>query len=292
MLKKFKLFCFGFGQVAQYFIKNLNRNNLDFEFISTNTNKTKLKKFNNLEHKSYYFVDNEFDEDLLNDLNSSDKVLISIPPKNKIDIVLKLFDKHFKKNRFQWVTYLSATSVYGDKKGQWVDENTKTEPTSERGIARLNAEKQWLRHFKDFGLPVQIFRLSGIYSIENNVINKLKTGRIQIVKRDNHFFSRIHIEDIAQILTLSLKKFAPGQIFNISDNYPCSYQEIVEYACKLLKTDVPKKIKFDEINEEMLKNFYRNSKKVSNQKMKNFFEYNLQYPTYKEGLKMIRNHKV
>ena len=87
---------------------------------------------------------------MLNDLNSADKVLISIPPKNKIDLVLKNFNKNFKKNKFDWVTYLSATNVYGDKQGKWVDENTNPEPSSERGIARLNAEKSWLKFYKDF----------------------------------------------------------------------------------------------------------------------------------------------
>ena len=39
----------------------------------------------------------------------------------------------------------------------------------------------------------------------------------------------------------------------------------------------------------MLKNFYKDSKKVSNKKMKNFFKYNLKFPTYKEGLDYMRN---
>ena len=40
----------------------------------------------------------------------------------------------------------------------------------------------------------------------------------------------------------------------------------------------------------MLKEFYKDSKKVNNNKMKNFFKYNLKYPTFKEGLEKIRNH--
>ena len=41
-----------------------------------------------------------------------------------------------------------------------------------------------------------------------------------------------------------------------------------------------------------LKDFYRDSKKVSNKKMKDFFQYTLKYPTFKEGLNMIRNHII
>ena len=54
--------------------------------------------------------------------------------------------------------------------------------------------------------------------------------------------------------------------------------------------NLPSKIKPEDIENEMLKNFYKDSKKVSNEKMKNFFSYKLKYPTFKEGLDMIRNH--
>ena len=292
MNKKFKLFCFGFGQVAEYFVTNLIKKKFNFDLITTNTSKTELKKFKNLPHQSYYFNDNKFDPKLLKDLLSSNKILVSIPPKNKIDIVLKTFRSNFKKNDFDWVTYLSATSVYGDKKGQWVDENTNPEPTSIRGISRLNAEKEWLEFYRKFNLPLQIFRLSGIYSYENNVIKRLKMGTLKIVKKNNHYFSRIHVEDIAEVLTISLKKFSPGQIYNVSDNYPCPNDEIARYAANLMKMDKPKIIKAEDIDNKILRDFYKDSKKVSNKKMKDFFKYDLQYPTFKEGLQMIKNHII
>ena len=291
-MKNFKLFCFGFGQVAKYFIKNLIKNNFNFELFATNTKGTQIKEFNKKKYKSYFFYDNTFDPDLINDLNSANKVLISISPKSNIDLVIKNFEKNFKKNKFDWVTYLSATSVYGDKKGQWVDEATDPEPTSDRGVARLNAEKNWLKLYKNFSLPIQIFRLSGIYSNENNVIERLKMGKLKIVNKKNHFFSRIHIDDIAGVLTLSLKKFIPGEIYNISDNYPCSNEEIAKYAADLMKMNLPQKINIEDLESEMLKIFYQESKRVSNSRMKNFFGYELKYPTYKEGLDMIRNHQV
>ena len=228
MKEKINLFCFGFGQVAKYFVKNLIKKKINFNLFTTNTKETYFKEFYNIKYKSYFFLNNKFDPKLLDALNSSNKVLISIPPKNKVDRVLKLFKKNFEENKFDWVTYLSATSVYGDKKGEWVNEKSKTEPTSERGTARLNAENKWLSLSKNFNLPLQIFRLTGIYSIENNVIERLKTKKIKIVNKKKQFFSRIHIEDIAEILTISLKKFISGEIYNISDNYPCSNEEVIE----------------------------------------------------------------
>ena len=42
----------------------------------------------------------------------------------------------------------------------------------------------------------------------------------------------------------------------------------------------------------MLKIFYKDSKKVDNKKMKKFFNYNLKFSTYKEGLNNIFNNLI
>ena len=294
MKKNFKLFCFGFGQVAKYFVKNLLDKNFFIELITTNTKKTEIKKINNLDYKSYFFSDNKFDADLVKDLQSSKKVLISIPPKNNTDLVLKNFGAYFKKKNFDWVTYLSATSVYGDKNGEWVDENTYTNPLSSRGKSRLFAENEWLNFYKKFLLQIQIFRLSGIYSNENNIINKLQKGDYKIIEKENNFFSRIHVEDISNVLQLTLEKknIRPGEIYNLSDDHPCSNIEVANYAYDLMKISKPKMIEIDEIESEMLKNFYKDSKKVSNGKIKKIFSYKLKFPTYKEGLRDIFDHFI
>ena len=255
MKKKFKLFCFGFGQVAKYFTENLIKNDFNFDLVTTNTNKTVIKKIKNKKYKYFFFKNNNYDKN-------------------------------------DWVTYLSATSVYGDKQGKWVNENTKPNPASQRGKDRLNAENKWLEYFKGIKLPIQIFRLSGIYSIESNAINRIKKGKFKIIKKKNHFFSRIHVEDIAKVLTISLNKINSGSIFNISDDYPCSNEEIGKYAANLIKFPTPKVIKFKDIKSKMLLEFYQDSKKVDNKKMKSFFKYKLKYPTYKEGLKAINNQSI
>ena len=41
-----------------------------------------------------------------------------------------------------------------------------------------------------------------------------------------------------------------------------------------------------------LKNFYKESKKVDNKKMKEFFSYKLKFPSYIEGLNYIRNNFI
>ena len=60
----------------------------------------------------------------------------------------------------------------------------------------------------------------------------------------------------------------------------------------MLKLKQLNPVKLEEIESEMLQNFYKDSKKVDNKKMKNFFNYNLKYPTYKEGLNYIFNNNI
>ena len=292
MEKKSKLFFFGFGQVAKYFVSKLVKEKYNFDLVTTNTKKTENKIFNMFNFKSYYFFNNKFDPQLLNELENSNKVLISIPPIEGHDVVLKTFHKIFKESKFDWITYLSATSIYGNKNGEWVDENTNPNPTSSRGISRLNAEKAWLEYFENYKIPIQIFRLAGIYSNENNVLKRLKLGTQTMIEKKNHYFSRIHVEDIAEILFISLKKFNSGEIFNISDDYPSSNTDLVKYAASLINVKTPKRISVDQIESEMLKDFYKDSKKIKNQKIKSFFGYNLKYPTFKEGLKFIKDHTI
>ena len=289
-MKDLNIFCFGFGQVAKNFINKLNLEKIKFNLSTTSRDKTKEKKINEINYNSFHFEGKNFDSELIIKLKQAKHILISIPPANGNDIVFKNFSKIIEECNPEWITYLSATSVYGDHKGQWVNEESKTLPTSANGIARLNAEKSWISLFEKKKLPIQIFRLSGIYSDENNIFKRLKAGNANIVNIKNHLFSRVHVEDIANILFKSLSNFKSGETYNISDDKPASSEEVTLYAVKMLNLKKPEIIEIKDIQSEMLKNFYKDSKKVSNKKMKNFFNYNLKFPTYIEGLNNIRNN--
>jgi len=291
-MSKLNLFCFGFGQVAKNFVNLLKMRKINFELTVTSRSETEDKKFENIKYQNFYFNHKQYDKDLIKNLVNSDHILVSIPPINGEDIVIENFKKNLEKNKYKWITYLSATSVYGNHNGEWVDENSKTNPTSKNGIERLKAERLWINLFKEFNSPVQIFRLSGIYSNQRNILSRLKKGEAKIIKKKNQFFSRIHIEDIASILLKSIKNFKKGEIYNISDDKPASMEEVTNYAIKLLGCDEPKTIGYNEIESEMLKNFYKDSKKVNNKKMKSVFNYKLKYPTFIEGLSYIKDNLI
>ena len=291
-MNNINIFCFGFGQVAKNLINRARKENFKINLSVTSTTKKPKQDMGNFNYESYFFFEESYDERLIKKLKEADYILVSIPPVNGVDLVIKNFSEILKNCKAKWVTYLSATSVYGDHKGEWVNEESITKPTSKNGIARLLAEKSWFSLLENKNLPLQIFRLSGIYSNENNVLIRLKSGRVNLISKKNHFFSRVHVEDIANILFKSFFAFKSGEIYNISDDKPSSSHDPILYGVKLLNLSKPKTIKVKDIESQMLKNFYKDSKKVSNKKMKNFFNYELKFPTYIEGLNYIRDNFI
>ena len=291
-MEKINIFCFGFGQVAKNFIKKLNTKNIKINLTVTSRENSSKKVFDGIEYDSFQFSQESFDNSLIKSLESSNYILVSIAPIDGEDIVIKNFQNTFERKKVKWLTYLSATSVYGDHKGEWVDEKSKTNPTSPTGVQRLKAEKLWMELAKKKNLPIQIFRLSGIYSYESNILKRLKSGDAKIIEKENQFFSRIHVEDIAEILFKSLEKFKTKEIYNISDDRPSSSEEVILYGSKLLNIEPPAVIELKSIESEMIKNFYKDSKKVNNKKMREIFNYKLKYPTYVEGLNNINNNLI
>ena len=145
---------------------------------------------------------------------------------------------------------------------------------------------------KDNKIPIQIFRLSGIYSNKKNILIRLKSGDVKLINKKNHYFSRIHVDDISNILFKSLSKFKSGEIYNLSDDKPSTSEDVTLFGAKILNIKNIEKIEVDQIKSEMLKNFYNESKKVSNKKMKSYFNYNLKFPSYIEGLNYIRGNFI
>ena len=291
-MKDINIFCFGFGQVAKNFIKKLSIEKYNINLSTTSRSESSKETFKGINYNSYLFNSEKFDQNLVVKLKEADHILVSIPPENQEDLVVKNFSKFIENSKVKWITYLSATNVYGDHKSEWVNENSKTNPISNKGVARLKAENSWISLEKNSKLPIQIFRLSGIYSNEKNILVRLKLGDVKLINKRDHYFSRIHVDDIASILFKSLLKFKSGEIYNLADDKPSSSEEVTLFGAKILNIKNIEKIEVDEIKSEMLKNFYNESKKVSNKKVKNYFNYNLKFPSYIEGLNYIRNNFI
>lgn len=181
----------------------------------------------------------------------------------------------------EWVGYLSTTGVYGDTGGGWVDEETVPVPRSARGRARLAAEQAW----SATGLPVHIFRLAGIYGPGRGPFEKVRQGTARRIIKPGQVFSRIHVEDIAQVLAASIDRPDPGRIYNVCDDDPAAPQDVLAHAAELLGLPPPPEVDFATADlSPMARSFYAESKRVRNDRIKDQLGVRLRYPDYRAGL--------
>ena len=263
-----KLFCFGMGYTAKKLCKSLSTEK--WHFSGTNR-----------KSGDFIFNGNEPMHNAQSVLKDVTHLLISIAPsKENGDLVLLHHQKDIlNMPSLKWVGYLSATSVYGDHSGNWVDETSETKPVGARGLERKKAEQQW----ENLGFRLHIFRLSGIYGPERNQVNAIKEQTIQKIIKEGHSFSRIHVEDIVSALMLSMNNPIPG-IYNLADDQPSSTADIIDYVCEQLNMEKPKGVPFEEADlSEMRRSFYQDHKKVSNKKLKQIYNWKPKYSDYKAG---------
>lgn len=186
-----------------------------------------------------------------------------------------------------WAGYLSTTGVYGDAGGAWVDESFPCNPTSERGRERLVAEQAWL----DSGLPAEVFRLAGIYGPERNVVSRLKAGGYKAVKWEPaHYSSRIHVDDIVSALVAAMLSPRAGRIVNLADDAPCPHDEYVTELAELTGAPQPQILTPEEGEKELssaMLDFFRDSKRVSNQLLHRELLPKLEYPSFRDALERL-----
>ena len=220
--------------------------------------------------------------------NGITHVLSCIPPDNNgNDPVLGSLKNKLQSLPLEWVGYLSTTGVYGNTKGDWVSETDHPKPLQNRSHKRLNCEKEWI----ESGLPVQIFRLPGIYGPGRSTFEAIRTNKIRVISKKNQVVSRIHVADITNAILYLLQnknslKF--HQIINIADDEPCSQIEVIQFCYDLLGLQMPKPILFEDAKEKLspiAQSFWMENRRVSNKLLCATLGYKLIYKNYKVGLK-------
>jgi nucleoside-diphosphate-sugar epimerase len=226
------------------------------------------------------------DQDCAQVLADASHLLISAGPSAEGDPVLNALSGDIARaSNLEWVGYLSTTGVYGDHQGGWVDESTPLNPATKRGQWRIDAEAAWSAIP---GLPLHIFRLAGIYGPGRGPFAKLRNGTARRIIKKDQLFSRIHVDDIAQVLMASIAQPNPGAIYNLCDDNPAPPQDIIAYAAKLLGLPIPPEMPFEEADlTPMARSFYGESKRVRNDRIKDELGVTLKYSTYKEVLQAM-----
>ena len=216
-------------------------------------------------------------------------VLHSIPPDDGGDPVLHACGVELAQlPGLQWFGYMSTSGVYGDRGGDWVDEDSELKPTGERGRRRAAAEAGWNAMLSLSYFPLHIFRLAGIYGPRRSALDALRGGTARRVIKPGQVFGRIHVDDIVQVLRASMARPNPGAVYNLCDDDPAPPWEVIEYAAELLGVAPPPAVPFEQAQlSEMARSFYDDNKRVRNDRIKRELGVELKYPSYREGLQAL-----
>lgn len=208
-------------------------------------------------------------------LARADAVLSSVPPdESGGDPVLACYGAALGGRR---LAYLSSTGVYGDAGGAWVDESA---PILGRRPGRNAADAAWL----DRGAAV--LRLPGIYGPGRSALDRVAAGAAHRIDLPGQVFSRIHVEDLAQGALAALA--GPAGAYNLADDLPCSQNEVIEFACRLLGAAPPPLQTMAEAKlSPMARAFYAENRRVANGKARRLLGWRPRYRDYRLGLRAL-----
>jgi nucleoside-diphosphate-sugar epimerase len=225
------------------------------------------------------------------EIQSATHLLTTVPPDATGDPVLAHYATAIAAAPgLRWIGYLSSTVVYGNRDGNWVDEDTAPAPSQPRGQHRLDAEEAWTRFANHRTLD--IFRLAGIYGPARSTFDDLRTGRARRMIKPGHQFGRIHRDDIARAVVAAMRQDRPPglRVLNLADDEPSESATVVTEAAALLGLPPPPEITFEAAlpaMSPMARSFWAENRKVASAKTKATLALEWLYPTYREGLRAI-----
>jgi nucleoside-diphosphate-sugar epimerase len=171
------------------------------------------------------------------------------------------------------IFFISSTSVYAQKEGAWVDEDSFAEPTSAKG--------KILREAENIVLDAKgiVLRLAGIYGPGRSfLLQSVLTGTASGADTADRYVNQIHRDDAASAIFFLARQdgVPPPRIFNVVDNSPAPRSEVLHWLSA--KTGRPLSDSTGTIGHRRADS----NKRVSNAKLR-ALGWLPQYPSYKEG---------
>ena len=182
------------------------------------------------------------------------------------------------------VLFVSTTSVYGQSDGEWIDEDSPAEPTTDAGRLALEAEGL----VRASPVPSVILRLAGLYGPGRLLrrVEQLRSGE-PIPGAGDSWLNLIHVEDAASAVLLAADRLrrngrsssaASPETFLISDDRPVRRREYYSRLAELTGSPLPA---FDATAETRSAGL---GKRCRNERAKRELRLKLVYPTFEEGL--------
>ncbi|GAB3675681.1 SDR family oxidoreductase [Halopiger thermotolerans] len=181
------------------------------------------------------------------------------------------------------LVYTSSTGVYGDHGGDWVDEETPIEPTTDKTEVLADAERIARELPPEYGFDGTVARYAGLYGPDRYRLERYLEGPVT-----EGYLNMVHRDDAAGAVRYLLEEdLARGEVVQVVDDEPVdkwAFADWLAEQCGL--EEPPKRTKDERLEDDDLSEAARRriltSKRCSNDKLRDL-GYEFAYPTYREG---------
>lgn len=188
--------------------------------------------------------------------------------------------------RLRHCILLSATGVYGDCEGRWIDEKEPLKPHADRSHRRVDAERQWRHWCQTHEVGLSILRVSGIYGPGRLPQKRLSSGEAILRPADSPYSNRIHVDDLVETVVALIQR-GPQGVVNVADDAPSTMYDYFTAVCQVLGLSAPPEIDWTQaqaqLSEGML-SYLVESRRLNNAKLKCLLGKPLRFPSIQEGL--------
>ena len=187
----------------------------------------------------------------------------------------------------QRIVYISTTGVYGDCRGEEVDETRRLQPTSARGARRVDAERQLRQFGARNEVRVSILRAPGIYAADRLPLERLQKGTPALRDEDDVYTNHIHADDLAMLVCAALRYGRPNRAYNATDNSSLKMGEYFDRVAE--RFDLPKAPRISQAEARvamspMQLSFMSESRRIGNRRIRLELHARLRYPQVEDGI--------
>lgn len=185
------------------------------------------------------------------------------------------------------LVYISTSGVYGDCRGEWVDETRAVNPQTPRAVRRVDAERRLTAWGAVHAIEVVVLRAPGIYAADRLPVARLMQGTPLLADEDDVYTNHIHADDLAAIALAGLAPWAPAGVYNASDDTHLKMGEYFDLLAGRLGLPMPPRVSRRDAARAIPSNqlsFMGESRRLVNRKMKERLGVRLRYPTVSHGV--------
>jgi nucleoside-diphosphate-sugar epimerase len=190
------------------------------------------------------------------------------------------------------IVLISATGVYGDCDGAWIDETRPAAPNSDRGRRRLAAEQTLLQWSERQGVTAIILRVAGIYGPGRLPQARLEKALPVLDEQQAPWSNRIHIDDLVSACLAAATQGGTGRCYNICDDQPSTMTDYFFRVAAHLGLPRPPTLSLEQARTSMspgMLSYLAESRRLINRRLREELGVELRHPNLEAGLKACKD---